>query len=236
MSVLAWLFVVYVGLLLPCMAWRSSRRARRLPELPPRAKVYASTALFEGTLLAFAWIAAHRQGIQLFPVPAIGPLDAVVGVAWVALKYLRFWSVLRRPEALGRRRVLGHVAPRSLREVAGYLGMVTVAAVAEEAAYRGVLFQLGLYATGSFWIAGLASALVFGLAHLTQGRRPAAVAGALGFGNQVVVLLTGSLWVAIAAHFTYDALAGVAAGRLERTAEADAGTSGTRRRADSPPS
>lgn len=214
MSVVAWLFVLYVGLFLPYAAWKSSRKAERLPKLPPRTKLYASTVLFEVTLLAFAWITAGREGIELFPVPRIGPSDALVGVAWVGIKYLRLWTVLRRPEAVGRRRMLRHLAPRSHREVAGYVGMVTVAAVAEEAAYRGVLFQLGLFATGSFWLAGLASAAVFGLGHLTQGRRPAAVAGALGLGNQVVVLLTGSLWVAIAAHFTYDVLAGLAVGRL----------------------
>ncbi len=221
MSTVAWLFVLYVGLFLPYAAWRSSRRAERLPELPPRARLYASSAFFQGTLLAFAWITARLQGIQLFPVPEIGAPDAVIGLAWVAIKYLRFWSVRRRPEALDRRRMLRHLAPRSGREVAGYVGLVTVAAVAEEAAYRGVLFQLGLHASGSFWIAGLASAVVFGLGHLTQGRRPAAIAGALGFGNQVVVLLTGSLWVAIAAHFAYDILVGLAVGRVERVAEAD---------------
>lgn len=223
MSLAAWLFAAYVGLFLPFAAWRSSRRVQGGSGLPPRTALYASTALFEATLLAFAWITAHVESIRLFPMPVIGLSDALIGVGWVTLKYVRYRAVLRRPETLKRRRVLRHLAPHSLRETAGYIGMVTLAAVAEEAAYRGVLFQLALRPTGSFWIAGLASALVFGLAHLTQGRRPAVIAGVLGFGNQVVVLLTGSLWVAIGAHFAYDVLAGVAAGRADPGARREGG-------------
>ena len=215
-GVIAWVFVLYVGFLMPFMAWRSSRKVKRGAKLPPRMKLYASLAVSQAVLLAFAWITARFQGIELFPMPEIHLSDAFIGVAWVALKSLRLWSVLRRPEAMSRRRVGRHLAPRSPREVAGYAGLLTITAVAEEAAYRGVLFQIGLFATGSFWIAGLASAVVFGLGHLTQGRRPAVVAGIIGFGNQVIVLLTGSLWVVIAAHFAYDLLAGLAMGRVGR--------------------
>jgi len=97
-----------------------------------------------------------------------------------------------------------------------FIVMVALAAVAEEAAYRGVLFQLAERATNSFWIAATASAVVFGVGHLVQGRRPAIAAGVLGLGNQIVVWLTGSLWIAIAAHFAYDAIVGVVAGRQGR--------------------
>lgn len=224
MSPVAWLFVLYVGLFTPYAAWQSSRRIEQRPtQLPPRTKLYASSAVFQVTLLAFAWITAHQQRIQLFPVPHIRPADALVGVAWVGIKYVRLWSVLRRPEAMRRRRVLQHLAPRSPREMVGYAGLVSLAAVAEEAAYRGVLFQLGLQATGSIWFAALASAVVFGAGHLTQGRGPAVVTGVLGLGNQVVVLLTGSLWVAIAAHFAYDVLAGLAVAGAHRDGDAGSG-------------
>ncbi len=225
MSVLAWLFVLCVGVAMPVMAWRSSRQVRRGAALPPRPRLYASNAVFELILLAFAWITARQQGIELFPVPAIRPSDAAIGVAWVAIKCLRLWTVLRRPEAMSRRRVGRHLAPRSRREVAGYVGLLGTVAFAEEAVYRGVLFQLGLDASGSFWIAALASAAVFGVMHLPQGGRPAVVAGVLGFGNQVVVLLTGSLWVAIGAHFTYDLLAGLALARVRGDATPPAGES-----------
>lgn len=217
-----WLFVLYVGLFLPFAAWRSSRKVAGARELPPRTKLYASTAVFEATLLAFAWITARLQGIELFPVPEIHLADAAIGVAWVAVKWLRLSWVLRRPEAMKRRRAFRHLAPGSPREVAGYVGLISVVAVAEEAAYRGVLFQLGLMVTGSFWVAGVASAAVFGLTHLTQGRRPAVVAGVIGFGNQVIVLLAGSLWVVIAAHFAYDVLAGLVVGRVRRAEDAEA--------------
>lgn len=220
MSVIAWLFVLCVGCVMPLMAWRSSRKVESVAELPPRMRLYASIAVTQTVLLAFAWTTARFQGIELFPVPEIHLSDAAIGVAWVAIKSLRLWSVLRRPEAASRRRVGRHLAPRSSREVAGYVGLLTITAVAEEAAYRGVLFQLGLYATGSWWIAALVSAAVFGLTHLTHGRRPAVVAGIIGFGNQVIVLLTGSLWVVIAAHFVYDVVAGLAVGRAGRAAEA----------------
>ena len=222
MTLVAWLFVLCVGVLTPFMGWRSSRQVKGRAELPPRASLYASAAVFQGALFAFAWITAHQQGIELFPVPEIHLSDAAIGVAWVAVKWLRFRFVLRRPEAMRRRRLLRHLAPRSPGELAGYIGLVSAAAVAEEAAYRGVLFQLGLLLTGSFWVAGLASALVFGLGHLPQGRRGAVVAGVLGFGNQVIVLLTGSLWVVIASHFAYDVLAGLAAGRSKPSTDLDA--------------
>lgn len=213
MSPIAWFFVVYVGAYLPIAAWRSGRHVAGGATLPARPRLYASAAFLQGVLLFLAWFAARDEWILLFPALELGVGDVLVGIGWVAIKYARFWWMYRLADAPSRRRMLGHLAPRTFGEIAGYFGLVALAAVAEEAAYRGVLFQLAERATGSFLVAGLASAALFGAAHLTQGRRPAVTAGILGFGNQIVVWLTGSLAVAIGAHFIYDIIVGIVVGR-----------------------
>lgn len=92
---------------------------------------------------------------------------------------------------------------------------VLLAPVAEEVVFRGLLFQ-GLRARTGFWVAALASALMFTLAHLGEGGGLLAggviVSGILPLGVVFAALLDrrGSLVAAIAAHATYNAI-GVAA-------------------------
>jgi membrane protease YdiL (CAAX protease family) len=86
--------------------------------------------------------------------------------------------------------------------------MSIMAGISEECAYRGVAYSLlrsmgipSAYALG--WCA-----TAFAICHLYQGWRAAARIGILGLASHAAVFLTGSLYLSIAVHATYDILVG----------------------------
>ncbi len=80
---------------------------------------------------------------------------------------------------------------------------IGAAAICEEYAYRGVLFLLVEQSLPPT-LAGLASALLFGLAHFGQGWRGAILSTLFGLGLQLIVALSGGLFLAILAHLLYN--------------------------------
>ena len=97
------------------------------------------------------------------------------------------------------------------------------AGVAEELAYRGLLFTLLSALLGGWWIPALIASAAFGIVHLFQGWKSAGIAGVMGLGGHIVVGLTGSLFVAIVVHMLHDAIGGtVIAARARRAEEANA--------------
>jgi len=101
-------------------------------------------------------------------------------------------------------KVAALLRPRSAHDRVLWMGALTVVAVAEEFAYRGVLFVLIRDLSGSGAVAAFSSAAAFGLAHLAQGWTGAALSGLFGLAFQAVAVLSGGLGLAIAAHFVYD--------------------------------
>ena len=85
--------------------------------------------------------------------------------------------------------------------------LAPTAALCEEFVYRGYLLtQLQVWFPSGVWAWG-ASALVFGLAHTYQGFSGVLRAAVLGALFAYPVLIWGSLYPSILAHFIYDSLA-----------------------------
>lgn len=219
-SVAAVLFLLLHAILIPWGAWRSMRALDGAGELPPPSALYASVLVQQVVLAGLSLLVARLEGIELFPARApdalaLGLALALLGVAVASLPAQ--W----RNASEERRRRLRALTPDDGPAHGLWLVVSLAAGIGEEITYRGVLYAvllgLGLPPAASVALAALA----FGVAHLAQGPRSAAIVvlGALGF--HALALASGALYLPMAVHVLYDAIAGVYLGRaLRRSAAA----------------
>jgi hypothetical protein len=212
----AWYTLAFLSLVGPLVALSAHRRSSGGVGVPPpprrgRVAVYLGALLWLWVLLVLAWATARDTGMVLFPAWRPRPFDAVVGIVSFALGLLTLLPAASSATGLGRRR-LEAVVPRTGRELVLFYVLCLCAGVGEEIVYRGVLFHLWAAVTGSWWLAALLAAAVFGAVHLYQGPRSAMIAGLYGLRDHVVVGLTGTLWVAIVVHVLHDAVLGTVIG------------------------
>jgi membrane protease YdiL (CAAX protease family) len=110
--------------------------------------------------------------------------------------------------------------PESADQIAGNIGNAlialilvwTFAAFGEEIAYRGYLLNRGAEALGgtslAFWVAAVASAVLFGYGHFYKGPAGIVDSGIAGLIFAAAYLLTGrNLWTCILAHGFIDTFA-----------------------------
>ena len=226
MDILAYYFLFYVGLFLPFAAFRSAKRVRENRNIPSRKKAYLSTLFSLSILLFITVFTARRNWITLFPTPVIGVRNVLIGLAALGLK-LGYFFLRRRNRSFATHPSQKLMAPRTAEEKALFVIIVALAAVTEEAAYRGVAFQLFWWLTGSAWIGAAASALAFGLSHQVQGWKVVIIVFFHALLDQLVVYLTGSLYIVIAVHFIYDLIAGfLISARIETVSNEPVAASG----------
>ena len=147
-----------------------------------------------------------------FALGSLGVVSAVgVGVAVGGALYVgneAFAGFGARVGVSPSERLREAMAPEDARGWALLLGVVLpIVAAFEEALFRGAL--IGALAVGFAvdpWLLAVGSSVAFGLGHGAQGRLGVLVAGVLGFALAAVFVLTGSLLVAIAAHYVVNAL------------------------------
>jgi membrane protease YdiL (CAAX protease family) len=192
--------------LYPYSAWKSSRKRASLPSALPRIKVYRGTMIVQVVLVTYAIYAAKHNDITLFAPWRPTVVAIMIGAAALAFKLLLVQ--LKLSSAFGRERAR-ELAPRTPTEAAWFTAMILVAGFAEEVLYRGALFGLLSHLfNGAWWPAALISAIAFGLAHMFQGVRSSAIVVVIALSAQLVVLLTGTLYVAMAVHVIYDLMIG----------------------------
>lgn len=213
-TIMAWLFVVVMGLALPVAAL-SQHRDGQLAARATRPAIYASAAVTHAILLLLVWLVLRGQPFAVLAPYRFTPWHALVAIAALALGLLPL--VERLHMAVDSRTRL--IAPRTPREHAMFLGVSVSAGIAEEMAYRGLLFTLVASLAGSWWIAALACAALFGVVHLFQGWKGAGLASLMGLREHLVVGLTGTIFVAIVVHILHDAIAGIVIGRRARREE-----------------
>lgn len=205
--------LLIVGVAIPYLAWKTKQRFRG-DELPmPRAQFFFQTAIFQLILYGFALVAASTNTIRLQLVPLLWwkawPALALLLLALALLKL--HWPF--RDDADKR---LYSILPHDRRELGPYLVLCVVAAVAEEVTYRGVSYRLLLRLGLSVWAAAAVLSVIFALAHSVQGWRSTIVIAVLASGFHFIVIFSGGLLPAIATHFVYDAVAGIAIPRWMR--------------------
>lgn len=211
-----WAFAFLVGVLLPALVIRQHYAMKTgSMQAPSRSQLYASALATHAVLLVGVLATVWADDVWLFPAFAIdgGRLLAALGALAIGLVLLL--EGLRVTDALAKERSR-LIAPRTPRELAAFCGVAASAGISEQLAYRGVLFSFLLWYTGSFWAAALLAAIPFGLVHLFQGWRSAAIVTVIALRDQLLVLLTGTLVYAIAVHIIHDIIAGLVLMRRAR--------------------
>jgi membrane protease YdiL (CAAX protease family) len=194
------------------------RRLIALGHHTDRVALYKRTGAVEwGTLavLAAGWLALGRD-IAPLGLVASGGMGFVVGCVLVLALLVLLVVLWRRAHsmddderarqvaALGR---LVNFLPRTARDYRHFAWLSVTAGIVEEILYRGFLiwyFDQLL----PLWAAVVASSIAFGIGHSYQGPEYALRTGLVGAAFAVLYLVSGSLWLPIAAHAAVDLLQG----------------------------
>jgi CAAX protease family protein len=239
-----WLIFLFLSVILP---WRGRARMRHLMTLTnvsarDRIWLYVSTVLFQWVLtIVIGWRAVAR-GFSLNELGVTGvrtPAILLLAVAGALLIGAAHWMNLRRMArsnhpAVERLRALGvRLFPRSAPELVFYIVLALTAALCEEFIFRGfviaALFRAGL----SGLTVVLLSSLMFGVAHLYQGRGGSVGTGILGALFAVARIAYDNLFPVVVWHAVLDIVAGIAGARFfgANSAPSASGSDGTQSRA-----
>jgi len=216
-----WLIFLVLGVLLP---WRGRHRMQKMlaeaaTTTRDRILLYGSTILFQWSIVALiAWRSEARgywpADLGLAVHGGLRTLAAaIVGAATLsAFQWFNLRRLSRTPsktrdfmQQLARR-----IFPHSPAEFALYLGLAVTAGLCEEFIYRGfamaVLYRLGF----SIWLVIFISSVLFGLAHLYQGRGGFVGTFVIGAVFGIARIAYDGLVPVMAWHFAIDAVAGFA--------------------------
>ena len=216
-----WLIFLVLGVLLPL---RGRMRLKKLMEIPQigvreRLSLYASTIAFQWFAAAVVAWRAWARGLTLDSLGLVVHggwrilIAAIVGAA--TLGGLQWLNLRRMGRSPGKTRefmriLANRILPQTPLELATFLALAVTAGLCEEFLYRGFAMA-ALTRTGlPVWGVVLLSSVLFGLAHLYQGR-----------GGLVSTLVVGTVFgpariaydglvPVMAWHFAVDAVAGVA--------------------------
>lgn len=200
----SWLLLALVVLAVPA-ALASRRALESGAALPAPGALYGQAALQLSVVGVLGWLAARDLGLELASRPAPTAGDWALGGAALAGMLAMALAVWRVMPAVERERGAAFL-PRNAGERALVVLVACLAGIAEELAWRAVLPALLWRWTGDARLAVALSALSFGLGHAVQGRLAMAVVFATALVFQLLVEVSGGLWVAVAVHAAYDAL------------------------------
>lgn len=219
-----WLLFFVLVVLLP---WRGHARLRKLLATPrissvERLSLYFSTMAFQWALAGVvAWrVWAHHYTVAelglLIRNPAKIAAASAIGTAlFVAFQWMNLRRIGRlKAESRGFLQTFANkILPKTWVETIPYLALAVTAGICEEFLYRGfvmaTLRRVGL----ASWAVVVTSAIMFGLAHLYQGRGGLVSTSVIGlvFGTARIAyhsLVPVTFW-----HTAVDAVAGLAGPR-----------------------
>jgi membrane protease YdiL (CAAX protease family) len=212
--------VALLTLVLVIVPWLAlkSKQAIEGRELPIARPAFFRQAIFFQLLFGGVAVLAAITGEVALPLfPALWWTwwsgGALLAAALVTLKVR--WPGRTEKE----RRRLYSILPRGREELPPYLLLCLVASVVEEVVYRGVAYRLLLRLGLTAAMAILLLVIAFSLAHSLQGWKSVASIAIVAAAFHAVVIYSGALLPAIAAHLLYDIFAGL---RIPRWIERDA--------------
>ncbi len=217
-----WLIFFVLGVVVP---WRGRIRLRQLLALPhvgtqERIALYLSTIVFQWLAVAIAGWRAWAHGFGWADLGLGRPtvsliIGGLVGSAVLAgLQWLNLRRMGKASARVQNLRALGEkILPRTRTELVSFLALAVTAGICEEFLYRG--FAVAAFSRTGLpaWLVIFVTAVLFGLAHLYQGR------GGL-FGTMILGTLFGAIRIAYASlapvmlsHAAIDVVAGIAGPR-----------------------
>jgi len=216
-----WLIFFVLGVVVP---WRGRKRLQQLLAKPKvetseRISLYLSTIAFQWIAVAVAGWRAWAHGFTAAQLGLVTPVDirimaaALLGAAIIAT--LQWFNLRRvaRVETTSRsflQKLAERILPQKTVEKIPFFALAVTAGVCEEFLYRGfaiaVIARVGL----PNWAVVLVSSILFGLAHLYQGRGGFVSTFILGLLFGAARLAYGSLIPVMAWHLAVDVVAGIA--------------------------
>jgi membrane protease YdiL (CAAX protease family) len=217
-----WLIFLVLAVVVP---WRGRIRLKQLLAKPrvesrERVSLYLSTILFQWIAVGIAgWRAwAHgytrpELGLSTGPNLLRTISAGVVGTILLAsLHWMNFRRMGRLLDKLPPRvqAMATRILPQSARERLPFSALAITAGCCEEFLYRG--FAMAAFARAGFpiWASVVISSVLFGAAHLYQGRGGLIGTGILGLLFGAFRAYTGSLLPVAAWHTAVDIVAGIA--------------------------
>jgi membrane protease YdiL (CAAX protease family) len=218
-----WAFLVFAGVALPLavglFALSERRRADVVPHTddpaadargPTRIELYVQALFTHAVLFGAAVAAARAEDVVLLPRITVGPRDvAAAALTLLAVLAIGELSWRSRSPAERERLWVRRIVPHTRLERRAWILVSAGAAIAEEVAYRGVFVAFAAAVTGSLPVAVIASAVAFAVVHAPQGLAGVGYVLVIALLHQALVLVTGTLLLAIVVHFAYDVLAGL---------------------------
>jgi uncharacterized protein len=219
-----WLIFLFLSIVLP---WRGRERMRHFlarAEVSGRERVqlYVSTILFQWLLAAIVgWRALARGltvpqlGLAKGPIPSV-VLVTLTGAALIAGAH---WMNLRRlaasnhPTAAKLRAMAARLFPQSATEIVFFTMLAVTAGICEEFIFRGFVIAALFGAGLSTWTTVVVSSLMFGAAHLYQGKGGSAGTGILGVLFASIRIAYQSIFPVLIWHAVLDIVAGIAGAR-----------------------
>jgi membrane protease YdiL (CAAX protease family) len=201
-------FLVLIGVALPLLSIRSYFKLKAGAPLPPKSRLRAQTLLMELIFLALSLVVWRDTGMVLFPRTIPGARDWAMGGAVLAA-FVGFMLPVWKNAAVKRHEKTYRRMPASQAEMPLWCVMALTAGIVEEIVYRGVLFGILMWWLHNWWMAAVLCAVSFALGHSIQGWKMVLIIFAMSLIFQGLVRMTGSLYVAMAVHAMYDAIAGL---------------------------
>jgi uncharacterized protein len=215
-----WLIFLVLGVIVP---WRGRVRLRELlakqeVTSSDRLALYISTIAFQWIAVAFVAWRAKLHGFTPadlgLTIPSVAKIIVAAIAGAIALVMLQ-WLNLRRVARLGTR--AGHlralaerILPQSRKELALFLALAVTAGICEEFLYRGFAMTVFAHVGLPTWGVVLLSSILFGLAHMYQGRGGFVSTTLLGLLFAFARIAYDSLVPVMLWHAGVDIVAGIA--------------------------
>jgi membrane protease YdiL (CAAX protease family) len=216
-----WLIFLLLGVVVP---WRGRRRLRELlakPSVGPaeRISLYVSTIVFQwlaaGVAAWRAWahgLSSNELGLVLRNAWSVCGAAVLGAVLLAALQWMNLRRISRTPQKMrGPLQALAErILPQSTKERVPFFALAVTAGICEEFLYRGFAMAAFTRAGMPPWSVVASSSILFGLAHLYQGRGGLVGTMLLGFLFGTTRITLGSLIPVTVWHAAVDVVAGVA--------------------------
>jgi membrane protease YdiL (CAAX protease family) len=233
---MSWDVVLIFFVLAVVLPWRGRVKMKKLLSQPQvatieRLTLYASTIAFQWAMVALVawrgWIhgyTAVQLGLtmpgrtRLFVVAIVGGMT-IGAFQWFNLRRVGKIPMEKRGPLVA---IAQRIFPHSPVELLPYFALAITAGVCEEFLYRG--FTMAVLARVGFpvWAVVLVSSMMFGLAHLYQGRGGLVGTLLVGIVLGMARIAYDSLVPVIFWHSALDMVAGVAGPRYLTASSADA--------------
>jgi membrane protease YdiL (CAAX protease family) len=207
MSLAAAYYVFLIGVLLPVLCVSSYFKLKSGARFPPKPGFFKSTLIMLGVFFMVALLVWRSFGLPIFPAYEIRLKDVAIGLATVIVFACAMYPLWKYKAMHSRDEVFRRV-PQASNEMGWWIALSITAGIAEEFAYRGVLFGILIYWIPNWWAAALLCALAFALGHSIQGWKNVVIIFTMSVIFQALVWFTGTLYIAMAAHAIYDVIAG----------------------------